>query len=169
MIESSRLEIRKIGKQLPALVFVSTLLFAVSANQAFAMGQSPSTCDNRYDGTITDMKIMVGHKTYDPVSDPNMHLQISTAKSYTVKLTIHTPGKSASGNTQEGSAWFSTNAPGFYLGQCLNGVGPDQDISIVLSEGLPSNMVPPASQTVEWYTLSGSEQSYQVDWTSPSD
>jgi len=49
-------------KNMLALVFASILLasLGVSANQVFAMGQAPSTCTNRYDGTITAMKIMWG-------------------------------------------------------------------------------------------------------------
>src|SRR5579864_3070811 len=85
------------GKNVFALVFASVLLasLGITANQAFAMGQAPSTCSNRYDGTITAMKITVGYRTFNPIANPGMTFQLRNDRSYTVTFTIHTPSQSS--------------------------------------------------------------------------
>src|SRR5579864_1275416 len=94
-----------LGNNVFALVFASILLtsLGVTVNQAYAMGQAPSTCSNRYDGTITAMKITVGYKTFDPVAHPGITFQLRNDKSYTVTFTIHTPSQSSQSNSLGGS------------------------------------------------------------------
>ena len=48
-------------------VFALILLASagILVNEAFAMGQAPSTCNNRYDGAITSLQITAGGQTYE--------------------------------------------------------------------------------------------------------
>lgn len=151
------------------LFFVSILLtpLAVSINEVFAMGQAPSTCYNRYDGTITSMKITVGHKTYDPILNPGVTFQLRNDKSYTVTVTIHMPTQSSQNNTLEGTSWYSTSAPGYYLGQCISGAAPNKDIVIISTEAHPANLTPQTTQNVTWKTLSSNEVTYNIKWVNP--
>ena len=157
------------SKNVFALVFASILIasFGITANQAFAMGQAPSTCSNRYDGTITTMKITVGHKTFDPIANPGMTFQLRNDRSYTVTFTIHTPSQSSQSNSLGGSTWYDTSAPGFQLGTCVNGVGPDQDVTVTAKESHPGNLAPQTTQNVSWNTLVPGNVSYNVKWVNP--
>ncbi|MGI0018774.1 MAG: fibronectin type III domain-containing protein [Nitrosotalea sp.] len=151
-------------------VFVLVLLASTStfANQAFAMGQAPSTCNNRYDGTITALKVTINRQTYDPIANPGLTVSLDNDKTYDVAITIHTPDSSSQNNTLDGTTWYDTSAPGYQLGTCVNGAGPDQDITVTLSEGHPANMAPDAIQTVTWTTLASGGGQYNIQWTNPS-
>lgn len=157
------------GKTVFALVFASILLasLVVSAKEAHAMGQAPSTCNNRYDGVISSMTITVGQKTYNPIAHPGLTIHLRNDKSYTVTFTIHTPSQSSQNNALGGSTWYSTSAPGFQLGKCVDGVGPDQDITITFTESHPANLASKATQVVSWKTLTSSAIKYNIKWTSP--
>lgn len=159
----------KAGKGLLTLTFalVFSLLLITSASDVFAMGQAPSTCNNRYDGTITSMKITIGHRTYDPIANPGMTIKLQNTLPYIVTLTINTSNQSVQGNSLNGSTWFSTSAPGYELGQCINNAGPDQKVTITQTEVHPSNLAPSATQTVSWTTLT-SNASYKIQWTNPT-
>ncbi len=158
------------GKNVFALVFASVLLasLGVSANQAFAMGQAPSTCSNRYDGTITAMKIIVGHtRTYDPIAHPGVTFQLRNDKSYTVTFTIHTPSQSSQNNTLVGDTWYDTSAPGYQLGKCVTGTGPNQDVTVTVTETHPGNLAPQTTQNVSWKTLVPGETTFNIKWINP--
>ena len=157
------------SKNVFALMFASILIasFGITANQAFAMGQAPSTCSNRYDGTITAMKITVGHKTFDPVAHPDLTFQLRNDRSYTVTFTIHTPSQSSQSNSLVGSTWYDTSAPGFQLGTCVNDVGPNQDVTVTKTESHPGNLAPQTTQNVSWNTLVPGNVSYNVKWVNP--
>lgn len=150
------------------MLFAAVLLsaIAVSAHEAFAMGQAPSTCNNRYDGAITAMKIKVGQRIYDPIAHPNLTFKLSEAKSYTVTLTIHTASTSVQGNTLVGSTWLDTSAVGYELGQCINNVSPSQDVTLTKTESHPANLESGTEQTVTWNTLSPGSVTYNIKWTS---
>lgn len=171
MINSSRTKSKNhVGKNLFALVFASILLstLVISVHEVFAMGQAPSTCNNRYDGTITAMKITVGHRTYNPIANPNTTFQLSNTRSYTVTFTIHTPSQSSQGNSFSGTTWFDTSAPGYQLGECVGNVGPNQDVTITMTESHPANLAPATTQTVSWNTFGSSDVTYNIKWTNPS-
>ncbi len=159
-----------LSKSLFALAFASILVssFGIYAHQVFAMGQAPSTCTNRYDGKITSMTITVGHRTYNPIAHPNMTLQIQNTRSYTVTFTIHTPNQSSQGNSLNGSTWFDTSATGYHFGECVNGIGPNQDVTITTTESHPANLAPSTTQTVSWSTLAPSNVTYNIKWTNPT-
>ncbi|HZS73982.1 MAG TPA: fibronectin type III domain-containing protein [Candidatus Nitrosotalea sp.] len=149
-----------------ALILLVSTGFLV--NEAFAMGQAPSTCNNRYDGTITSIQVTVGGNTYDPIANPGLTIQMDNDKTYDVTLTIHTPSTSSQNNTLDGTTWYDTSAPGYQLGTCVDGAGPDKDITVALTEGHPANMAPEATQTVTWSTLVAGGGSYFVQWTNPT-
>lgn len=157
------------GKNMVAMVFVSILLasLGITASQAFAMGQAPSTCTNRYDGAITAMKIIVGYRTYDPIAHPGTTFQLRNDKSYTVTFTIHTASQSSQGNTLGGTTWYDTSAPGYQLGSCVTGAGSNQDVTITATEVHPGNLAPQITQNVSWKTLMPGEITYNIKWINP--
>ncbi len=140
----------------------------VLVNEAFAMGQAPSTCNNRYDGAITSIQVIAGGTTYDPISNPGLTIKMDNDKTYDVTMTIHTPSTSSQNNTLDGTTWYDTSAPGLQLGTCVDGAGPDKDITVTLTEGHPANMAPETTQTVTWSTLVVGGGSYSVQWTNPA-
>ncbi|MGH2613244.1 MAG: hypothetical protein ACRDFB_09405 [Rhabdochlamydiaceae bacterium] len=154
------------GRHLFVLGFAAILLasLGISANEAFAMGQAPSTCSNRYDGTITTMKITVGHRTYDPIANPGVSFHLKHNRSYTVTFTVHTPSQSSQNNTLAGETWYDTSAPGYQLGVCVSGAAPDQDITTTLTESHPGNLEPNTTQDVTWSTLVPGQAAYDVKW-----
>lgn len=158
-----------LGKNISMLAFASVLIsaVAVSSHEAFAMGQAPSTCDNRYDGVITAMKIMVGQRAYNPIAHPDLTFRLQDTKSYTVTYTIHTTAQSSQGNTLGGSTWIDTSSTGYELGQCVNGVGPDQYVTKTVTESHPANLTPGTEQTVTWNTLAPNQVTYNIKWESP--
>lgn len=158
----------RLCKNISMMVVASVLIssVAVSFHDAFAMGSSPGTCSNRYDGPITAMTIKVGHRTYDPIADPNLTIRLSDAASYTVTYTIQTPAQSSQGNSLAGSTWVDSSAVGYDWGQCINGVGPNQSVTETVTESHPANLAPSAEQNVDWYTLAQSQVTYNIQWTS---
>lgn len=160
---------RIFGKNLSMLVFASILLSStgLAAQHAFAMGQAPGTCNNRYDGTITAMSITVGHKTYNPIANPGVTFQLQNNRSYTVTFTILVPSQSSQANSLNGTTWYDTSAPGYELGQCVTGVGPNQSVTLTLTESHPGNLAPSATQNVSWSTLTSGPVTYNINWVNP--
>ena len=154
------------GKNLFMLGFVMILVasLGISANEAFAMGQAPSTCNNRYDGTITAMKITVGSRTYNPIAHPGVSFQLKNDRSYIVTFTIHTPSQSSQNNTLAGDTWYDTSAPGYQMGTCVSGAAPNQDITITETESHSNSLAPQATQNVTWNTLVPGQVAYSVKW-----
>ncbi len=157
------------GKNLLALMFASILLasLGVVANQAYAMGQAPSTCTNRYDGTITAMKVTVGQKTFYPLAHPGLTFQLRNDESYKVTFTIHTPSQSSQSNSLVGTTWYDTSAPGYQIGTCVNNAGADQNIRVTLTESHPANLAPVIEQKVTWNTLMPGNATFNVSWINP--
>ena len=148
-----------------ALISVTTL--ALTTNQVYAMGQAPSTCNNRYDGPITSAIITSEGQTYDPIANPGLTFQVDNDKSYSVIFTIHTPTQSSQGNSLLGTTWYRTTAPGYANGICVDDTGPDQDSTIETSWSHPANMAAETTQTVEFGTrVSGFN--FNVEWSNPT-
>lgn len=147
------------------MILVASL--GISTNEAFAMGQAPSTCNNRYDGTITAMKIIVGYRTYNPIANPGVSFQLKNDRSYTVTFTIHTSNQSSQNNTLAGDTWYDTSSPGYQLGTCMSGATPNQDITLTVTESHPANFAPQATQNVTWNTLVPGQVAYSVKWINP--
>ena len=104
----------------------------------------------------------------NPIANPGLTIQMDNDKTYDVTFTIHTPSTSSQNNTLDGTTWYDTSAPGFQLGTCVDGAGPDQDITITSTESHPPNMAPETTQTVTWSTLVAGGGSYNVQWVNPS-
>ncbi|MFI5405494.1 MAG: hypothetical protein ACHQ1D_03155 [Nitrososphaerales archaeon] len=156
-------------KNFVLLIFASIFLIilAVTTNQVYAMGQSPSTCNNRYDGPITSATIISEGQTYDPIANPGLTIHVANDKSYSVIFTIHTPTQSSQGNSLPGTTWYRTTAPGYANGSCVDGASPDKDITIETSWSHPANMAAETTQTVEFGTrVSGFN--FNVEWKNPS-
>src|SRR3974377_1725938 len=98
------------------LILVTALGLSTTIIQAFAMGQAPSTCNNRYDGPITAAKIIVGSRTYYPLAHPGLTFQLASNRAYTVQFTIQTPAKSSLGNSLPGTTWYSDSTLGYFKG-----------------------------------------------------
>lgn len=152
------------------LIFASVLLasLGISTSKVFAMGQAPGTCDNRYDGQITDMTVTNGDQSYDPITNQNIVFQVDNDKSYSITFTIHTPSQSSQGNSLEGSTWYDTSAPGYWMGLCVNGVGPNQDVTVTQNLEHSGSIAPETTQTVSWHTLMSGDITYKVKWVNPS-
>lgn len=152
------------------LISASALLatFSITAEEAYAMGQAPSTCNNRYDGPITHMIITNEGQSYDPIANPGLTFQIDNDKSYAVSFIIHTPDQSSQGNSLEGSTWYDTSTPGYWMGFCVNNVGPNQDIPLTLNVEHSGSIAPETTQTVSWHTLANGTVTYNVKWVNPS-
>ncbi len=157
------------GRNLSTLMFVVILVasLGITANQAYAMGQAPSTCSNRYDGTITEMKITVGHRTIDPIAEPGTTFHLQNNKSYIVTFTIHTPSQSSQNNTQDGTTWYDTSAPGYQLGTCVSNTSANQNVTVTMTESHPANLAPQTTQNVTWNTMVPGNTSYNVTWVNP--
>ncbi len=169
MLENSFRTTNNLGRNLLPLMFVSILVasLGVATNQAYAMGQAPSTCSNRYDGTITAMKITIGHRTFDPIAHPGMTFRLQNDKSYTVTFTIHTPNQSSENNTLVGTTWYDTSAPGYQLGTCVDNVNSNQDVTVTTTESHPSNLAPQTTQNVTWNTMASGDVAYNITWVNP--
>ncbi len=130
----------------------------------FGMGQAPSTCDNRYDGTITTLTVVYQNKTYYPLENPGVTFQADNSKSYQVSFTIRTPSLSSQNNSLAGSTWYDNNAVGYQMGTCVNGVNHNQDVTLTVSASHPGNMPQETTQTVMWNTLVGQPVTFYVQW-----
>lgn len=141
------------GKYLLTLLFASILFASVEVStQAYAMGQAPSTCPNRYDGPITSAKIIAGGKTYDPIANPGLTFELPNNQQYTVTFTIHTQATSSQNNTDFGSTWYDDDIFRYGNGHCIdnpvatsintiqptNTIGPNQDVTITTVAGAQS-------------------------------
>jgi hypothetical protein len=161
-----------------AAAAISTSISMPSAilENAYAMGDNPSTCTNLYDSVITSMNITRGHRTttiiIDPIANPHhhhlLHFKSKVGIGYTVTLTIHSANVSNSGNTNTGSIWYGTNAYGFAGNQCINGVKRNTDITITLHNVYMGQATHGTKQSVDWYSWANDTilqgPTYNVIW-----
>lgn len=163
------------GKYLLTLVFASMLLttLMLSTNNAFAMGQAPSTCPNRYDGPITSFMINNGSQTFDAMANPGVTFDENSVNRYNVTFVIHIQNSSSQGNSDPGTTWFSTSAPGYYAGHCvpssgIGNIGPNQNITISTNWGRAGTASPlGGTQQVNVYTyFINSAVTFYVHWLS---
>jgi len=150
-------------------VFVALLLILVlpSANYlAYAMGDAPSTCPNRYDATITALTVNNGVKIYNPLSNPGVTIDADLDTGYDVTFTLHTASQSSLGNTDPGTTWYRDTAFGYGQGVCVSNVTHDQDKTISVHIGADSGF--PDGYTVngvEWGSWPNvSQVTYNVHW-----
>jgi hypothetical protein len=165
-------------------VIVVFTLFAsvgIMSQMAFAMGQAPSTCFNRYDGSITSAKIIAGGLVYDPIANSDVTFDLPNDMPYTVTFTIHTLNESSQNNTDIGTTWFSSDSVGYGNGYCSNNndivagnlnidqtenVGSNQNVTITFIATDPHPNSVTYNQTVDFSTLLSSF-TYHVNWINP--
>lgn len=138
------------------------------SNNAFSHGEAPSTCENRYDAEITSMAIDNGTRTFDPVSESDLQFVALMGDGYDVSFTLHTANASSMNNTSAGTAWYRHTAFGFGNGVCVEGAGPDEDISVTVHVDAPSGVPDGYQQNgVEWGSWPGVLYiTYGVTWHS---
>lgn len=138
-------------------------------NTVSAMGNNPSTCDNRYAARVISFKIDNKSRTIDiPSNNSQTNLEAVVGKGYTVALTLHTANLSSLGNTREGSVWYHTTGYGFSLGTCIKGAHPNSDITITLHNVFMSQATGGMRQQVEFGSgyQPGQFVKYIVHWHS---
>lgn len=148
-------------------VYLLAITLALSAGEAFAMGQAPSTCPNRYDGPIVSAMIVANGTAYDPMAQQDLTFTLPNDMTYDVTFTIHTNTQSSQNNTDPGTTWYRNTALGFGNGICVNDAGPGQDITITSSYGHPPAMAPEGTQSIEFGTVSSTGFQYNVEWVNP--
>jgi hypothetical protein len=152
--------------KLLTMTFVSILLttLLLSTNNAFAMGSAPSTCQNRYDGPIVSFLINNGSQTFDPIANPGITFNVNRYSSYNVTFVIQTSSTSSQGNSLSGTTWYDTSAPGYFLGQCVGGAGPNQNVTVSRSQMHPGNFGNEGIQEVQFNTLTYGGVTFNVNW-----
>lgn len=162
---------RKHHRHFLIIAFVSILVLSLgmSANQAFAMGQSPGTCPNRYDSTITQMTLNNGTHTFDPIQNPGITFRANAHSGYSVYMTLHTVNQSSQGNQDNGTTWYSSNNMGFSNGSCVYDIGPNEDkirnsASTWNYVGWGPDTYP---QLVSFSTIPFNQVTFTVDWYDP--
>jgi hypothetical protein len=103
------------------------------------MGEAPSTCNNRYDGTITSFLVTYPGGTLNPITTPNGTFTLYGDGTYNVTLTIRTQAQNSNQNTLGGTTWYDENLFGYYFGVCFpseNGtsIGPSEDVNISIND-----------------------------------
>ncbi|MGI0088620.1 MAG: fibronectin type III domain-containing protein [Nitrosotalea sp.] len=147
------------------------------AHNAFAMGDAPGTCTNRYDGPITSFIINNGSQTFDAIANPGVTFDVNFGSSYSVKFVIHTPSTSSQGNTLNGTTWYDDDVWFYGNGHCIpdrttTTVGPNQNVTV--SRNLPYNPNTPSYpgylQSVNFYSwfYPGGHITYNVQFITPS-
>src|SRR5881628_2014953 len=81
-----------------AAIRASMILLLLSStgiltNQAFGMGDAPSTCPNRYDSAIAQMSISNGTQIFNPVGHPGMTFRAETHSGYSLSMASHCKSK----------------------------------------------------------------------------
>jgi len=75
-------------KKLPIFVLIATSLLSLVSISVLltnkALADNPSTCVNLYDARITSLKIIVGSRTVDPITNPNANFAAVLGQGYTV-------------------------------------------------------------------------------------
>lgn len=151
---------------LSLVLVLSTFLFAFN-NKAYAMGDPPTNCPNRYDATITSMTINNGTQTLDPIANPGITVDAQISKGYDVTFMLHTVNESSQNNTLHGSTWYHHSAFGFGNGQCVSNAGPNQDIPVAIHIGESRGVPDGTTQDVDWGSLPQIYQiKYKVVWHS---
>jgi hypothetical protein len=140
---------------------------------ADAMGNAPSTCNNRYGAAVTTFILTYPGGTLDVLAHPNSTIRMQTGTYYNVSFVVRTNPRNANNNTLGGTTWYNTDFPGFgdgicYPSQGANSIGPNQEVAITLN-GVPhpANFAPNAFQAVYFYfDLPSSTQAiFNIDWS----
>src|SRR5947209_1100522 len=135
------------GKYFLTLVFASTLLVSLGmlSHNAFAMGPSnPASCNNEYEGSITNAAITVGSQMYYPMKN-NVYFQLTNDKSYYLTFTIKTPTQDYQGNSLPGTIWMGTTVGGYMQFTCWGTAYPNQNFTFSGNYGFSHMFNPQAN------------------------
>lgn len=166
-IESKSLHVLYFLTLVFALILIPLTVF--SGQEAFAMGQAPGTCPNRYDSVVTEMILNNGTHTFDPLQNPDLTFQAQARAGYAISMTLHTADQSSNGNQENGTTWINDNMFGYSNGACVYDVGSNENKTLNLGHRWNfSGMGPPHAQYVYWNTWVGSGTvrgaTYNVLW-----
>jgi len=148
-----------------ALAFILVFPILIS-NNAFSHGDAPSTCENRYDASITSTSIDNGTRTFDPISDHDLEFNALIDDGYNVTLVLHTANASSQNSTSPGTTWYRHTAFNYGMGVCVDAAGPGKDVEVKMHvtpvPGLPDNYT---QNMVEWGSWPETVQfTYSVVW-----
>jgi hypothetical protein len=170
LLSSVSLPIRNYA-ELSATSAVLVLTFAVllpagSINHAYAMGDNPSSCMNRYDATITSLTVNNGIQKFDPLAHSGLTFYADIDTGYLVTFILHAASQSSLDNTDSGTTWYTDSAFGFSDGRCVANAGPSKDIQITVqvtaTNGIPDGYT---QSGVYWGALPDTSQvTYNVVW-----
>ncbi len=122
--------------------------------EAFAYGDPPTICPNRYDAMFSSMIINNGTHTFNPMvttTNSSITFDAQSAAGYNVTFTLHTTNRSSQNNTAPGSTWYRHTAYGFGLGKCVdNNMKPNQKITLSVHIVPPGSVEDNSTQSVEW-------------------
>lgn len=141
---------------------------ALLSNNVFAHGDAPSTCENRYDATITSMTASNGTRTFNTMANPGLQIDAKIDAGYDLTFMLHTANQSSQNNTLPGSTWYRHSAFGFGDGVCVDSAGPSQNMPVTVHvgaiPGIPDNYT---QSRVEWGSWPEVVQvTYEVVWHS---
>jgi hypothetical protein len=141
---------------------------AFLSNNVFAHGDAPSTCENRYDATITSMTVNNGTRTFDPMANPGLQIDAKIDAGYDLTFMLHTANQSSQNNTLPGSTWYRHSAFGFGDGVCVDSAGPDHDMPVTVHveaiPGIPDNYTQSRVELGSWPEVV--QVTYEVVWHS---
>jgi hypothetical protein len=155
------------------LVFASILVtFGASINQVFAMGDAPSTCSNRYDGSIVSFLINNGSQTFDPIANPGVAFNVNTFSNYSVTFVIHTSNMSSQNNTNPGTTWYHDDVFAFADGHCIpdsttTNINPNQNVTLNRTLTNPHGGYYQQSVFFSTFSTLGNPVTYNVQWIAP--
>jgi hypothetical protein len=120
-----------------------------------------------YNSTIISFVVNNGTDAFDVRANPGVTFDAQLQTGYSVSFTLHTASTSSQGNTNLGATWYNNNAFGFANGVCVDNAGPNQDITVELSNVKMGQATDGMLQTnVYWNSLGNSNQqvTYNVKW-----
>ncbi|TLX97389.1 MAG: hypothetical protein E6K90_10370, partial [Thaumarchaeota archaeon] len=71
------------------VMLLLTLAILAQPAAVNAMGDAPSTCNNRYDGRITYFIISNGTRTFNAIANPGVTFDVKANSYYNVTFVIH--------------------------------------------------------------------------------
>ena len=122
-----------------------------------AVGNSPSTCPNRYDSDFTSFAIDTGMQKIDAMANPGATFRALTNEGYNVSFVMHTAGTSYLRNTRKGTTWYNDNAYGNSLGVCIGQEG-DGKLTVGPNENVPVNLHVSMDPTYDPSAYGGKQQ-----------
>ena len=156
MFEEYNLHLRPV-----TTVFIVILIFSLGilAQNAFADGAQPGSCNNEYDGPITNAIIIAENQTYYPLND-SVSFPLPYYKTYYLAFTVKTQGINDQGNSLPGNVWIDQDYQGFANGGCYGTAYPNQNFTV-------NETISHATSTSVFWATEVSGFSYTVNWIYP--